>query len=479
MIKGLAVVFVLLFASLANAQTTVILGDCRVTGLPKPYADGDFRLTVRCEKNGNQKPVVGDKAQILRPVVVQPPVNCAGTWSAWVPAGDWSACNGGTQTRPESRAFTVTTPASNGGLACPASPETRTASQSCTVPPPTGEPLFGVSDPAILGDFTAAEHDAYSVSMGDGYRYRTWHPQCVGTKCFAHEHGDNPAQITNPEIVASLKTAPLAFGYIGRRMQHLPGEANGHEEPNEGFKVFTAKIGECNDEARCNLTESLSVFHMGTGGPRRGATRFHSNDLRYWNVDSGFVHTRLMMDTGGVDNVCDPRGGEPVKDMFTLPNRCKVNSGYEIWTTSQYIHLADGRALGRPRAVPAVFDPITVFNPANPSEVIYAWDDRFKPYRNFPNDDWTINRGCVRESYAQVANWWNAGGPTQVYTDSMGHETSQANPLAILQTIPAKEIVDHRSSTVRPGETAGNQAFKLRKDYCGTPAQKAKLGLKN
>lgn len=420
------------------------------------------------------------------------PVNCQGLWGAWAPvagpSGQFGACvldvsGQWRQSRSEERKFAVTIPAANGGTACPASPESRVFVQACTPPtpppppippPPSGGSLFGVADPLILGDYTAAEHDVWAVDGGDGFRYRTWHPQCPviqngQLRCFAHEHGDDPGQIDQADIAASLKSAPLAFGYIGRRM-------NGHEEAHEGFKVFTAKRGQCNDEGRCNLTDSLSVFHMGTGGPKRFITRDHSNDLRYWNPDSGFVHTRLMMDTGDFDNVCDPRHDEPTKDGFSLPNRCMVNSGYEIWTTSRELRRLSGEVIGRPRAVPAVFDPVTVFDRANPGAVVYAWDERFKPFRNHPGDDWTGNRGCERESYAQVGNFWNDGGPTRLYTDVMGQEVPQSNPLGIWQVIPAKEIVDHRSSTARPGELLGNQAFKLRKDYCGN---KAKLGLKN
>ena len=73
----------------------------------------------------------------------------------------------------------------------------------------------------------------------------------------------------------------------------------------------------------------------------------------------------------------------------------------------------------------------------------------------------------------------NAGGPRTIYTDAMGREVAQGSPGAIRQTLPTINIVDHRSSTARPGETAGNPAFKLRVDYCGTSAQRAKLGLKN
>lgn len=340
-------------------------------------------------------------------------------------------------------------------------------------PPPTGD-LFGAVDPSILGTCSAAAHDAHAVVGTDGVRYRTWHPQTDPTGCiYAHEHGDNPAHATQPDIVASLETDPLAFGFIGR----LHGD---HDEPHEGFKVFLAKRGQVNDEDRTNLTDSLSVFHMGTGGPRRAVTQFHSNDLRVYNPDVGFIHTRLMMDTGDkFDNVCDPRGSEPTKDGFSIPNRCKVNSGYEIWATVQCIIRTGGQLAYCPRAVPAVFDPITVFNRANPTEVVYAWDDRFKPYRNFPGDDWTGNRGCIRENYAQVGYSQNQGGPRVIYTNAMGQEVAQTDPGAIKQIVPTVTIVDHRSSTARPGEAAGNQAFKLKVDYCGTPTEKARLGLRN
>ena len=61
-----------------------------------------------------------------------PAVNCAGSWSSW------STCSGSTQ----SRTYTVTTQPSNGGTACPSSPE----SQSC-------QPLLPTSKEVINWDY--------------------------------------------------------------------------------------------------------------------------------------------------------------------------------------------------------------------------------------------------------------------------------------------------------------------------------------
>jgi len=76
--------------------------------------------------------------QIGAPVVTPPPapVDCAGTWGAWTrQANSESACSAaGSRTFLESRLFTVTTSPANGGAACPASPESRTSTETCNPP---------------------------------------------------------------------------------------------------------------------------------------------------------------------------------------------------------------------------------------------------------------------------------------------------------------------------------------------------------
>lgn len=71
-----------------------------------------------------------------------PPVDCAGTWGDWTRlAGSETACRAdGTRDYTERRLFTVSTSASNGGAACPDSPESRTPSEACAYTPPPVTP---------------------------------------------------------------------------------------------------------------------------------------------------------------------------------------------------------------------------------------------------------------------------------------------------------------------------------------------------
>jgi hypothetical protein len=325
-------------------------------------------------------------------------------------------------------------------------------------PPPTTLPIWGVVDASVLGTCSAATHDTWTVDGGDGYRYRTWHPQVDPSGCvYAHEHGDDPARSTNATIAAS----PVRFGYIGRRMNH--------EEAHEGFKVFIANPGDVNDEGRVNRVYSRSVFHMGTGGPKRFSMPHHSAEIRLIHPEFGLAaFTQLMMDTGNTGAVCDPRSPAPVKDVIQLQSPCKLASAYEIWGTTQSVRY-QGRSVYTAFATPAVFDPITVLNPANPTELVYAWDPRVAAIKLF-TDDWSSFRGCDRESYAQPGYWHNAGGPTTFYTDAMGNEVPASDPNALVQQVAAVDSIG------APATSDGLVQFKMRRSYC---QQRASLGLKN
>jgi hypothetical protein len=65
-----------------------------------------------------------------------------GPYELVLPAGDWSACLNGTQTRTETWIRPELTPAQNGGVSIPLAQrtETRTGTQTCTVTPPPPPP---------------------------------------------------------------------------------------------------------------------------------------------------------------------------------------------------------------------------------------------------------------------------------------------------------------------------------------------------
>lgn len=331
---------------------------------------------------------------------------------------------------------------------------------------PTTANIWGAVEPAMLGTCTAAVHDKYVIDGGDGFMYRTWHPQVDPSGCvFAHEHGDNPDSMKDTWVRQNWDGK---FGYAARRMVSA-AEPFGHAEGHDGYKVFVANVGDVNDEGRTNRTATLSTFHMGTGTPKRFTVQHHTNSIAYrYQTGTPYAATHLMMDTGGVSDVCDPRTPAPTKDGILLQNRCKLGSSYEIWSTTQTIKNG-GTTLYKGFATPAVFDPITVFNKDNPTEVVYVWDPRVANIKSFPNDNWSNYRGCVRESYAQVGYFYNGAGQTTYYTDPMGNVVPQSDPMAIKQTISTSNVIGMLS-------TADNVAFKKKINYCQNANQ---LGLKN
>jgi hypothetical protein len=363
-------------------------------------------------------------------------------------------------------------------------------------PPPTTPPAsavpFGYVDPVVLGTCSAATHDGHKVQGPNGEWFRTWHPQIDPSGCvYAHEHGDNPATLRWPTTEAG-PIHPVRFGYIGRR-HPVHGEPDGRDEPHEGFKVFVANRGDVNDEGLVNRVFSRSVFHMGTGGPPRFDRQHHSADISVFHPEFGLLaKTQLMMDTGGLGAVCDPRTQAPVKDVIQLQSPCLLNSGYEIWSTQQSV-VFQGREVYRAFATPAVFDPITILNPADHAERVLAWDPRVAAIKRFPENDWSGNRGCERENYAQPGYWYNAGGRTTYWTNALGQEVAATDPTALEQTISLSNSIG------APATNNGQVQFKRRINYCdGTFSRnhqntgerfpqpgifgtldKSKLGLKN
>jgi uncharacterized repeat protein (TIGR03803 family) len=341
-------------------------------------------------------------------------------------------------------------PSDSSGSTTPTPPPPEHPAEPTPPAPPTSySEIWGVVNPEALGTCSADVHDQYVVDVGRPVRFRTWHPQVDPSGCvFAHEHGDDPARMTNAEISAE----PVAFGVIGY--------VRGDEEPHEGFKVFIALPGDTNDESRRNRVFSRSVIHMSTGDAARFTTRFHAADIRLIHPDLGLkAFTQLMMNTGGLGVVCDPGLSAPVKAVVTLQSPCGPGAFYEFWSTARDV-MYQGRRVYRALAMPAVFDPITVYNPANPGETVYAWDSRLNSLAS-PNSDRTSFRGCDRESYVLPGYWSNRDtGRTVFYTDAFGNEVLASDPAALRQEISASESID------APATDDGLTAFRMRVDSC-------------
>lgn len=276
-------------------------------------------------------------------------------------------------------------------------------------------------------------HDRVTTTGPDGRTYLTWHPPvdpefgCT----FGHEHGDDPR-------TSRADSSLPAFGYIG--------QLAGDNEPHVGFKVFVQNAGTVNDEGRTILHDSRMVFHMGTAGPKRFTAQFHSLEFDFIARDgSGHeVHVMGMADTGGVGSICaDPRQGRTV---MVVPGLCATDSLYEIWA----IRLHVGKA--EVNVSTAVFDPITVMDPADPSRLLYT----SALYPQFFGND---TLGCRREAYSGPVYYYNRSGPTSFRTDAYGNLAADG---------PLVQFVSQHDDLGVPMTSDGLSQAKLKSTSCSS-----------
>jgi hypothetical protein len=250
-------------------------------------------------------------------------------------------------------------------------------------------------------------HDRHVAIGPDNNRYPTWHaPIDDDTGCFFdHEHGDDPR--------TSKADATLpAFGYIGA--------AAGMDEPHNGFKVFVVNQGDYDQlTGETALVHSRIVAHMGTGGPKRFVTRHHSLEYDLVAPNGYFMHVQGMADTGLAGSICDrdaslrdeDRANDIGRSVMTLPDAaCPRDSLYEIWT----FRLTLGEQ-AEANIATAVFDPMTVMDPADRERLI-----RTESVYTFEPFNRSVLSGCEREGYHGPLYWRNATGSEVYYTDAYG-----------------------------------------------------------
>jgi hypothetical protein len=282
------------------------------------------------------------------------------------------------------------------------SPSPTPTPTSSTGGTPSGE-IFGSVPDAILGNCSTEIHDKYVVIGLDGGTYRTWHPVHDPSGCdFAHEHGDDPA-------TSVLDSSSPAFGYIGKLI--------GKDEPHAGFKVYVVNSGDNSGaENSIALLSSRLVFHMGTGGPARFTSRFHSMEYKMLMDMGRSFEVSGMADSGDIaGTICaNPRHGRTVLGLG-----CTVDSPYEIWENTLRIRNGNRDVLTAVNST-ALFDPITVMDPNDTGRLIHVWDDEADSIFRF-NNSRSYFRGCKRHAYHGPAYWYNAGGSDVYYTDAYGN----------------------------------------------------------
>jgi hypothetical protein len=301
---------------------------------------------------------------------------------------------------------------------------------------PTSTPKADSTPVPVAGELCPQwVHDRYVTTGPDGKIYPTWHPQIDPQyHCyFDHEHGDDPR--------TSLANSTMpAFGYIGT--------AIGKNEPHEGFKVYVVNRGDKNDEGRTAQVSSRIVFHMGTGGPKRFDTEFHSLQYDMVAPDGHFVHVAGMADTGVVGSICDRNASAPNRTVMTLPGSgCATDSLYEIWG----INLQIGSRLSVLVSV-AVFDPITIMDPSDHSRLVYTAD--VPEFQQFGHAFYS----CSREAYHGPIYWRNAGGSKTYHTDPYGNISSTGE---FVQTFSAVNDIGIPMSN-------DQTQFKKRSNHCAS-----------
>lgn len=285
-----------------------------------------------------------------------------------------------------------------------------TATPAATAVPTTG----ATATPApVAGQLCPPYVHAAIVTNGpDGLPYPTWHPpvDSVSGCYFGHEHGDDPSS-------SLANSDPPAFGYVG--------QLGGMMEPHTGFKVFVIPAGVSTDVGPTRA-DSRIVFHHGTAGVGRYITQFHSLEYDYIARDGTGreFHIAGMADSqpnSQVGSTCSsPRLGG--RDFGTLG----CADPYEIWNNVHFNVAYPGDFYNDAfnetlyaEIASALFDPITTRDPADNSRLLYTSQVQGQP--EDPLSAQSGYRGCRREIYSGPNYFRNAGQPTAIRTDVMGH----------------------------------------------------------
>lgn len=179
----------------------------KLWGVPAPDKVGIYSSIVITVSDGNASASTSAFSITVTAPPPPPPVDCVvSAWSDWV-LGTPGACVNGQQSRVDTRSRTVTTPAANGGAACPALTESRTVPLTCTSPPPTETWAKCATEPALCS-FTGTRRVRYGIDPNWVYANLT--AVSGGALCQNATFGSDPIQGTRKACWLSSTTTPPA-----------------------------------------------------------------------------------------------------------------------------------------------------------------------------------------------------------------------------------------------------------------------------
>lgn len=275
-------------------------------------------------------------------------------------------------------------------------------------------------------------HDTYTARGPDGQQWPTWHPQVdpITGEVFDHEHGDDPAtSLANP--------VPPLFGYVS--------SLAGHDElaRHGGHKVAVGNAGQVNKHGYRLLMSSRVVFHQGTGGANRFTESHHYLQVDVVGPSGHTLHVGGMAETGEAMSIFERDAGDPhglsrVVMLVPDPSRPTPPSAYEIWLMRLTIRKADGSPAAIVTCSPAVFDPITIMDPANLT-IAPLFSDWYQG-GTWPEQP----HGALREVYHGPYEWRNPGskdGRQRIYYETDPFGAAWVSGPKVVQVVSAHALV--------------------------------------
>lgn len=239
-------------------------------------------------------------------------VSCqVSSWSDWQATTAWSACVNDRRTRSEQRTRSILTPPSNGGQACPALTETRTASQSCSVPTPTEACNDGVDND---GDGQVDENCTTAPTRKPGAPRRLWRTVQGSNVSFGWWAPISGGRVSSYVLEAGLSP--------GTTIYSVPvGTQTTLRVPNVGPGRYYVRVRGVNNAGAGAASNEVAVSvgcNSRPRGPRSFSARVNGSQVSLnWVDEDGCNDTRYRLSVGSQPGASDLASATSMTDnMF-------------------------------------------------------------------------------------------------------------------------------------------------------------------